>query len=61
MDNHIYMNNEENIIQELVNKKEWIESMTQLVKFPKSNTLKITFDETAKTLDDALWEYQNMK
>lgn len=50
VDNHIFKNSEEEIKQELCNENEWIGSITQLYKFPKDNTFKITFYETAKAL-----------
>lgn len=50
IDNHIYQNSEEDIIEELSNKNEWVGKIAQIYKFPNSNTLKITFDETSKAL-----------
>lgn len=50
VDNHIYQNTEEDIIEEICNKNAWVENISQVLKFPNSNTLKITFDETSIAL-----------
>lgn len=50
VDSYIYNHTEDAIIQELTEKNEWVGNITQLYKFPNSNILKITFDESSKAL-----------
>lgn len=49
LDDYIYNNEEEDIREELKHQNEWIgNSITETFKFPKSNTIKITFDHQEK-------------
>lgn len=49
VDDIIYTNEEKDISEELQRHNNWIgDSITEIFKFPKSNTLKITFDHTEK-------------
>lgn len=47
-DIHIFQNTEEDMTKEIEEKNEWIGKVTQIYKFPKGNTIKITFSSTAK-------------
>lgn len=50
VDNYIFMHNEAEIMEEIIYHNEWVEEINQVYKFPNSNTLKISFNETAKAL-----------
>ena len=48
VDNHIYDNNEEDIIYEIYEKNLWTQNnIESLFKFPNSKTIKITFNDTS--------------
>lgn len=48
VDNHIFQNSEEEIKQEIIKSNEWTGTSISVFKYPKGNTLKITFAETAQ-------------
>lgn len=49
LDDYIYNNTEEEIKEELAQNNSWIEDgIIEIYKFPKSNTLKITYDQQEK-------------
>lgn len=49
IDDYIYNNSEEEIKEELAQNNSWIEDgITEIYKFPKSNTLKITYNQQEK-------------
>lgn len=49
VDTHIYSNNESDIMEEIMNKNDWAkENITNLVKFPNSQILKITFKQSSQ-------------
>lgn len=48
VENFIFSHSESEIKEEIINHNDWVEDITQIYKFPNSNTLKITFQETAK-------------
>lgn len=50
MDNYIFAHNVNEIREEIIDRNEWAEEISQVYKFPNSNTLKITFEETAKAI-----------
>ena len=50
VDQHIYNNNEDVIIEDLYKNNDWIkDNIDQMYKFPNSRTLKITFNRTSIT------------
>ena len=50
VDNHIYSNNEQAILEETQNKNDWVGDLVKVYKFPDMNIIKISFDETSKAL-----------
>lgn len=48
VENHIFMHEEKEIKEEIIRRNEWADEVSQVFKFPNSNTLKITFNEAAK-------------
>lgn len=48
VDMHIFQNAEDDMIGELEGKNDWIQKVIQIYKFPKGNTIKITFSSTAE-------------
>lgn len=48
VDNYIFSHSEPEIKEEIINGNEWVEDINQIYKFPNSNTLKVTFQETTK-------------
>ena len=58
LDDYVYQNNENDIAKELMDKNSWAKDEVEtLFKFPRSNTIKVTFQQTKtaiKTLDTGL-------
>lgn len=50
VDNYTFANNEEDIKEEILTHNEWVEEISQIYKFPNSNTLKISFNESSKAM-----------
>lgn len=48
VENHIFKNSEEDIKEEILKHNEWVEEISQVYKFPNTNTLKISFTESNK-------------
>lgn len=48
VDDHIYSNEEHQIKEEIIKENGWVESIDKIFKFPKSNIIKVTFNETSK-------------
>ena len=46
LDDHIYLNNEDDILRELLEQNDWISGSTCITKFKKGRGLKITFNDT---------------
>ena len=47
LDDEIYDNSEDEIKEELIAQNHWLDDIDSVYKFPKSNTIKITFTQTA--------------
>ena len=46
VDNHIHKNNEEEIKDEIQTHNDWVQGVTQVIKFPNSQIIKLTFSMT---------------
>lgn len=50
VNNYIFTHSENEIKEEILEHNKWIDEISQIYKFPNSNTLKITFNESAKAI-----------